>query len=219
MVEQARGIRSFVLRQGRLTHGQERALSELWPVYGLEIADGNPLQVFERQAAVTLEIGFGMGESLAEQAEQYPERNYIGIEVHAPGVGHLLMRANESALTNLRIYRDDSIDVLNRVIPDHSLAVIQVFFPDPWPKKRHHKRRLVNATFAELCRSKLVQGGLLHMATDWLPYAEEVKLLMQSITGYQEVMPPVRPETKFERRGRRLEHTITDMAWASVGQQ
>lgn len=208
-----------MLRQGRLTPGQAKALETLWPQYGLSIADGDPRLAFDRQAPLTLEIGFGMGDSLAQQASAQPGKNFLGIEVHQPGIGHLLLQIKKLGLDNLRLYRDDSLQVLSGAIADHSLSNIQVFFPDPWPKKRHHKRRLVNQAFAALAWQKLETAGVLHMATDWTPYADEIAALFASLPGFRPVAVPERPETKFERRGRRKGHEITDLAYASIDQQ
>lgn len=213
--ESRRPIRSFVLRQGRLTQGQERALQESWPKWGLSLHDGqlNFAALFSNCNPVTLEIGFGMGDSLAEQAATNPGKNFVGVEVHQPGVGHLLMCAESQEITNIRIFSEDSVLVLDQAIPDHSLDRVQVFFPDPWPKKRHHKRRLVNAAFVRKITSKLVPGGCLHFATDWVPYAEEVEMLLADHPQFERCEPPGRPETKFERRGIKLGHEVRDLAW------
>jgi tRNA (guanine-N7-)-methyltransferase len=231
LAESRRPVRSYVLRQGRLTPGQEKALESLWPEYGLSLEDENRAPVFDQEAPLTLEIGFGMGESLAEQARLHPDRNFIGIEVHRPGVGHLLMQIRDLGLRNLRIYQADSLDVLNRAIADSSLSVLQVFFPDPWPKKRHHKRRLINEAFIRLAHQKLVPQGVLHVATDWQPYAEEIVSLFETCAqeegsagpgssgqapAFRQVTAPARSETKFERRGKKLGHSITDLAYQSV---
>ena len=175
-------------------------------------------ELFPRKQPVCLEIGFGMGESLAEQAESNPDINYIGIEVHRPGVGHLLILAAQAGLTNLRVFAEDSLDVLDGCLPDQSLSSVQIFFPDPWHKKRHHKRRLINGDFLLLLSRKLESSGLLHIATDWRPYAEEIQALMADYPQYQTETPPARPETKFERRGVGLGHEITDLAYRLVNQ-
>ncbi len=225
------GIRSFVLRQGRLTRGQRRALAEQWPVFGLESGAGliNLAQVFGNDHPVTFEIGFGMGQSLITQAQAQAERNFIGVEVHRPGVGHLLVQATELAASNIRVYAEDGQLVLKQCIPDASLDVIQIFFPDPWQKQRHHKRRLVNAPFLQLAWRKLKPGGVLHLATDWQDYADEMademaevmaKKTAEGMTScgrevqtFTSIPPPPRPETKFEARGRKLGHVISDLAY------
>ena len=209
------GIKSYVLREGRITKGQARALDIGWPIYGLNSVRGevNFESTFGRAAPTILEIGFGMGDSLAEQAKLNPEKNFIGVEVHKAGVGRLLMKALETDLSNLRIYNEDSKDVLNKSIPKNSLHTVQVFFPDPWPKTRHHKRRLLNPEFLNLIARKLELGGLLHVATDWEPYAETIELLCSSRQDFERSLSPQRPETKFERRARRLGHEVRDMAY------
>lgn len=216
-----RRIRSFVLRQGRLTPGQEKALAETWPTFGCDLSAGtlDLTALFGNDNPVHLEIGFGMGESLAIQASENPDINYLGIEVHRPGVGHLLMLLRDHGLQNVRVFAEDSIEVLNRKnIADHSLSRVQIFFPDPWPKKRHHKRRIMQPDFLGLLKKKLAAGGMIHFATDWEPYAEDVEALLESYPGYQRIEAPARPETKFERRGLRLGHKINDLAWVSVDQ-
>ncbi len=214
-----------MLRQGRLTPGQEKALAEVWPSFGLQLTDGplDLVQAFNKQQPVHLEIGFGMGESLASQAKDNPDVNYLGVEVHRPGVGHLLIQLRDFNLTNVRVFAEDSIEVLKQCIPDGSLDRVQVFFPDPWPKKRHHKRRIMQKAFVDRLKQKLVPGGMIHFATDWSPYAEDVEALFHSLSGFRRVEAPERPETKFERRGLRLGHRITDLAYvtepASVDEQ
>ncbi|GAB2583376.1 tRNA (guanosine(46)-N7)-methyltransferase TrmB [Nitrincola alkalisediminis] len=221
-----RSIRSFVVRAGRMTEGQERGLKDNWPAYGLELADGmlNFEQVYGREAPVVLEIGFGMGDSLLEMARQMPEKNFLGIEVHPPGVGRLLGRLNEEKITNVRVYCDDAIEVLAQCIPDQSLSALQLFFPDPWPKKRHHKRRIVQSEFVQSLRSKLVLGGHFHMATDWQPYAEHMMEVMSQAEGYENAageggyspQPDWRPVTKFQRRGERLGHGVWDLIFNRI---
>ncbi|SIQ46278.1 tRNA (guanosine(46)-N7)-methyltransferase TrmB [Marinobacterium stanieri] len=216
-----RRIRSFVVRAGRMTEGQQRAMDENWPKYGLELKDGmiNPADVFGREAPLVLEIGFGMGDSLIEMARQAPEKNFIGIEVHPPGVGRLLSRAVEAGLTNIRVYCDDAVEVLEQCIPDESLETLQLFFPDPWHKKRHHKRRIVQPEFAQKIRQKLAVGGCFHMATDWENYAEHMMEVMSAAEGYRNrqgegeyaPQPEWRPVTKFQQRGERLGHGVWDL--------
>mgnify|MGYP001217424969 FL=1 len=216
-----REIKSFVMRAGRMTPGQQRGLDEGLPKFGLKISDGaiNPAQVFERQAPCTLEIGFGMGHSLVEMAAAAPEQDFIGIEVHRPGVGSLLSGLLNQNLSNVRVYQEDAIEVLKQCIPDASLDRLLLFFPDPWHKARHHKRRIVQPEFAQLVRSKLKVGGVFHMATDWEPYAEYMLEVMQVAPGYQNLSssgnwverPAERPVTKFERRGHKLGHGVWDL--------
>ena len=164
-----RGIKSYVLRAGRMTQAQTRGLEEIWPRLGLNLADGSQdLDVlFGRQAPRVVEVGFGMGASLIERAETHPETDFIGIEVHPPGVGKVLDEADKRGLTNLRVYREDALAVLEQCLPESSIDTLQLFFPDPWPKKKHHKRRIVQPAFVELIRTRLKPGGTLHMATDW----------------------------------------------------
>lgn len=216
-----RRVRSFVVRAGRMTEGQQRALDENWPRYGLELGDGriDYAEVFGREAPVVLEIGFGMGDSLIEMARHAPEKDFIGIEVHPPGVGRLLARVAEEGLTNIRVYCDDAVEVLAQCIPDSSLDTLQLFFPDPWPKKRHHKRRIVQPAFAQSIRKKLRVGGCFHMATDWENYAEHMMEVMSAAEGYRNragegqysPQPEWRPVTKFQQRGERLGHGVWDL--------
>jgi len=215
-----RGIRSFVRRQGRLTSAQRRALDDYAPTYCLPIDRVfDPVGVFGRQAPLFLEIGFGNGECLAAMAANRPDCDFIGIEVHPPGIGHLLLALQRSALPNVRVYAHDAMDVLPRVLPERTLDAVHVFFPDPWPKKRHHKRRLVNADFLALVARKLQPGGALHIATDWQEYAESMLALLNaselfvntSPDGAYCPRPDYRPETKFERRGMQLGHGVWDL--------
>ncbi len=216
-----RTIRSFVMRAGRTTEGQQKALDEVWPIMGLEVKEGPVVfsELFGREAPVVLEIGFGMGDSLIEMATQQPENNYIGIEVHKPGVGRLLSRANEAGVSNIRVYAEDAIEVLAQCIPDNSLDVLQLFFPDPWHKKKHHKRRIVQPEFVQTVRKKLKVGGYFHMATDWENYAEHMMDVMTEAEGYQNKageriyspQPEWRPVTKFQKRGERLGHGVWDL--------
>ncbi|UTW03254.1 tRNA (guanosine(46)-N7)-methyltransferase TrmB [Amphritea atlantica] len=216
-----RTVRSFVLRAGRMTEGQQKAMETQWPLMGLE-PDGGMLdlaEVFGREAPVVLEIGFGMGDSLIQMAKAQPENNYIGIEVHRPGVGRLLSNAEKEGLTNIRVFCHDAIEVLANCIPDGSLSTLQLFFPDPWHKKKHHKRRIVQPEFAETIRKKLKVGGVFHMATDWENYAEHMMEVMSAAPGYRNVagedqyspQPEWRPVTKFQKRGERLGHGVWDL--------
>ena len=220
-----RAIRSFVLRQGRLTKGQQYALEYLWPLYGIEIAD-TPLDfttLFQRKAPITLEIGFGNGESLATMAKAAPERNFLGIEVHRPGVGRLLHLIKEYELSNLRIINDDAAEVLKQRIPKHTIDTLQLFFPDPWHKKKHNKRRIVQTEFVQLVHSLLTTGGIFHLATDWEEYAEHMAEVMEanenfistSDTPFTE-KPDSRPLTKFENRGLKLGHGVWDLLYKST---
>ena len=221
-----RKVRSFVLREGRLTAGQQKALDSLWPSFGLERATGmlDAAQVFGRDAPRVLEIGYGMGHSLVQMAAAEPDKDFIGIEVHRPGVGALLMAVEEAGVTNLRSYCDDAVDILERCIADASLSRVQLYFPDPWHKKKHHKRRIVQPAWVQLVQRKLAVGGVLHMATDWQDYAEHMLAVMQAETGWQNLAedqtyvprPDWRPETKFERRGARLGHGVWDLLYQKL---
>jgi len=214
-----RPIRSFVRREGRITPAQRRALAELWPRYGLD-ADETPLdfaRIFGRHAPVVLEIGFGDGEALAATAASHPEIDYVGVEVHRPGVGALLRRLAAQSLSNVRVIATDAKDVMATRVPDGSLAAVHLFFPDPWPKKRHHKRRLVQSDFAALVAVKLAPGGYFHVATDWPDYAEHVAAVLAHAPGMVEDVTRAvllaRPPTRFERRGRRLGHAMHDLVY------
>jgi tRNA (guanine-N7-)-methyltransferase len=222
-----RQIRSFVLREGRLTPGQLSALEKLWPLYGLENSS-EPFDfesVFGRSAPVILEIGFGNGESLAQAAAESPDQDFVGIEVHRPGVGHLLQLIDHQGLKNLRIVCADAVSVLEHRVVDNSLAGLRIYFPDPWPKKRHHKRRIVQAPFITLATRKLCDRGVLHLATDWENYAEQMMAVVeaqpglrnQAGTGGFSERPDWRAETKFERRGKRLGHGVWDLIFSREG--
>jgi len=221
-----RRIKSFVIRAGRMTEAQQRGYNELWSIYGLELADAliDPQAVFGNDAPVVAEVGFGMGDSLAEMAKAAPETNFIGIEVHRPGVGRLLHLAEEYELKNLRVYCDDAIEVLKQCVPAQSLHRLQLFFPDPWHKRRHNKRRIVRPEFMALVREKLLPGGVFHAATDWQDYAEFIVKLMDGVPGYKNqagdaqysAKPDYRPETKFERRGERLGHGVWDLLYERI---
>ena len=216
-----RRIRSFVLREGRLTKGQQRSLDLFWPTMGLEY-QATPYDmkaVFGREAELVLEIGFGMGKSLVQMAKAAPDKDFIGIEVHKPGVGACLGEAETEGVKNLRLFEHDAIEILNDSIADNSLSTVQLFFPDPWHKKRHHKRRIVQAEFAQLLRRKLKVGGVFHMATDWENYAEHMLEVMTAAEGYSNLSetndyvprPEHRPLTKFENRGVNLGHGVWDL--------
>ncbi len=219
-------IRSFVRREGRTTRAQQRALVEWWGEFGVEVGDSllEPERLFGRQAPLILEIGFGDGESLATMAMANPELNYLGIEVHRPGVGHLLLRLAMLGLTNVRIMRADAVEVLERQLPDQCLDHVQIFFPDPWPKTRHHKRRLIQPSFVALLTRKLKPGGQLHVATDCEQYARAILDLLDHSSeltngaiGQRFALDPAhRPPTKFERRGRRLGHGVWDLLFVKA---
>ncbi|WP_444996781.1 tRNA (guanosine(46)-N7)-methyltransferase TrmB [Aliikangiella sp. IMCC44359] len=221
MQEFHRKIRSFVRREGRMTAGQTLAYESMMPDYGFEFNKQllNFEKLFGNNNPVTLEIGFGMGASLAEQAANYPELNFIGIEVHRPGVGSLLARMKEREVTNIRVISYDAIDVLEHMIEDNSLAKLQLFFPDPWHKTRHHKRRIVKSEFARQVHQKLQDNGVLHMATDWENYAQHMLAVMQQEAGWTNLSatddyvpkPDDRPVTKFQKRGERLGHGVWDL--------
>lgn len=221
-----RTIRSFVMRTGRMTSGQSRALTELWPKYGIDYAPA-PLSLdilFGRQAPRTLEIGFGNGEHLAALAAAHPERDYLGIEVHRPGVGHLLMLAGNAGVTNLRVSDHDAVEVIENQIPQASLDEVLVLFPDPWHKKRHHKRRLIQGPFVELLASRLRPDGVLKLATDWEDYALQMLDVLRASPRFQNLSPTgdwvPRPEerapTRFEKRGARLGHGVRDLAFRRI---
>jgi tRNA (guanine-N7-)-methyltransferase len=209
----ARDIRSYVLRQGRTTPSQQRALDDLFPRFGISLSDSylDTRKIFERAAPVVLEIGSGMGETTAQIAAENPETGYIAIEVHGPGIGSLLKKIAALELTNVRVIRHDAAEVLERMIPDAALAGIHLFFPDPWPKKRHHKRRLVQPPFAALAARKLAPGGYFHAATDWADYATQIDQVFSSSSSFKKEVPKHRPVTKFERRGIGLGHPVRDL--------
>ncbi|MEN8131031.1 MAG: tRNA (guanosine(46)-N7)-methyltransferase TrmB [Pseudomonadota bacterium] len=215
-------IRSFVRREGRITSGQKNALNRFWARYGIEISAGNSLnlkQIFGRESPVWLEIGFGDGEALISMARRHPEVDFLGIEVHRPGIGHLLARLVETQLSNIRIINDDAVQMMKYNIITPSLDRILLFFPDPWPKRRHHKRRIVQAEFLSLLYTALKAGGVFHMATDWKDYALQSLDVMTSSDGFINIAgnqhfierPDYRPQTKFERRGIRLGHEVWDL--------
>ena len=225
-VEGRREIRSFVLREGRLTPSQERAMREFWPRYGVDYT-GEPRDLqglFGNAAPCVLEIGFGNGDALLHAATSDPARNYIGIEVHAPGVGHVLAGIAKAALRNIRVYRHDAIEVLRSEIRPGTLDEVRIYFPDPWHKKRHHKRRLVNPDTIALLVERLRRGGLLHLATDWQPYAEQMWDLLDAQPALRNragprggvPRPDWRPLTRFENRGLGLGHDVSDLLYERV---
>jgi tRNA (guanine-N7-)-methyltransferase len=220
---QMRRVRSFVLRSGRETAGQQRALAELWPKYGVEFSP-TPLDLqalFGRKAPCMLEIGFGAGEALLEFAAAHRELDCIGIEVHRPGVGRLLLGAETASLRNLRVICHDAVEVLHQQLAPGSIDLVHIFFPDPWPKKRHHKRRLIQPPFVELLAKVLVPGGTLRLATDWEPYAQHMREVLDASTAFANVATDTgfvarsaeRTLTRFERRGQRLGHGVWDLEY------
>jgi len=216
-----RPIRSFVLRQGRMSPGQQRACEALMPRFGVAYSPATLdfTQLFGRSAPTIVEIGFGMGETSAAIAAAQPQHNFLGIEVHAPGVGSLLKQIEAFQLRNVRIVQHDAVEVLRHMLAPNSLHGVHLFFPDPWPKKRHHKRRLVQPEFAALVAARLKSGGYLHCATDWQEYAEQMlavleadPLLKNSVGGFA-ARPSYRPLTKFEKRGLKLGHGVWDLVF------
>ena len=220
---QHRPIRSFVLREGRLTPAQARAYNTLWPRFGITWNPGKPLDLpalFGNSNLVYLEIGFGNGESLAELASRHPQRNYLGIEVHRPGVGHLLLEIEKRGLVNLRVCRHDAVEFLEQVLAQASLAGVYLFFPDPWPKQRHHKRRILKPQLVVSLARVIQPGGTFHTATDWEPYARQI---MELLTNADDLFvnlagprafhprPQTRPLTRFEQRGTRLGYQVRDL--------
>ncbi len=214
-----RPIRSYVLRAGRMGPGQARALAELGPRF-LILYRPSPLDldaVFGRSAPHILEIGFGMGETTARIAAENPDKDYLGVEVHTPGVGALLKRIGELGLANLRIVQHDAVEVVRDMLPEASLDGVHIFFPDPWHKKRHHKRRLIQPDFVHLLASRIKPGGYVHLATDWEDYARQMLEVLSAEPGLENTVrdyaprPPTRPLTKFEQRGLRLGHRVWDL--------
>jgi tRNA (guanine-N7-)-methyltransferase len=216
-----RRIRSFVLRQGRMTHGQSRALEELLPRYAPPPGPIDTAALFGRAAPLTLEIGFGDGHTLIESARRHPERDFLGLEVHRPGVGRLLLALEADRIGNVRVACEDAVTVLRERLPDACLDVVLIYFPDPWPKKRHHKRRLVQADFAALLARKLKPGGRLHLATDWQDYAEHMRAILDAAPEFRSgareggfvPRPEERPITRFEHRGLKLGHAVYDLLY------
>jgi tRNA (guanine-N7-)-methyltransferase len=221
-----RPVRSYVLRKGRITEGQRRALRELWPRYGVE-PGGEPLdfaELFGNDRPVIMEIGFGNGAATWRMASDRPDENYLGVEVHRPGVGHLLLKIEEQGLENVRIACEDAVALLQGRIADNSLDGVRIFFPDPWHKKRHHKRRLVQAPFVALLAHRMKPGGILHIATDWAPYAEQMVEVLSASTAFESLSPSGafcprpdwRPPTRYEQRGERLGHDVFDLVYRRV---
>lgn len=221
-----RTIRSFVVRTGRMTAGQQKAMDEHWPSYGLGF-DTQPLDLdalFNRQAARVLEIGFGNGEHLAALAQSRPDQDFIGIEVHPPGVGHLLHLIELKQLRNVRVSCHDAVEVLREQIPPAALDEVLILFPDPWHKARHHKRRLIQPPFVQLLAQRIKPGGVLRLATDWVPYAEQMLEQISAHSGFRNLAADGgylprdadRSPTRFERRGERLGHEVRDLAFTRV---
>lgn len=216
-------IRSFVLRAGRMTEAQQRGFDQGWARWGVDYQPAllDLGAVFTTPGERVLEIGFGMGQSLLQMAARYPERSYLGIEVHRPGVGKLLHGIEEQGLTNIRVICHDAVDVLQHCLAPGSLQRVQIFFPDPWHKKRHHKRRLIQPALVDLLASRLAAGGVLHLATDWEPYAEAMREVLEACADLQNCVAPGafaprpadRPLTKFELRGQRLGHGVWDLLY------
>ena len=218
-----RPIRSFVRREGRITDAQRRALIDLWPRFGLDL-DGGLLdfrEVFARDAPRCLEIGFGNGDAVATMAREHPDYDFLAADVYRPGIGSLLLKLDESNPGNVRVFRDDAVSVLQQRISDDSLSRVLLFFPDPWPKKRHHKRRILKPEFAAMVRRKLTSDGIFHMATDWQNYAEQMLEVMEQQPGFTNVAGSGqfsedqgwRPPTRFERRGLELGHSVWDLIY------
>jgi tRNA (guanine-N7-)-methyltransferase len=220
-----RTVKSFVLRQGRVSNAQQRAWDTLYPRYGIPYAE-QPLDaqtIFGRAAPLIVEIGSGMGETSLAIALAHPDTDYIAIEVHLPGVGSLLKAIDEAGVTNLRVIRHDAVDVLEKMIPDAALAGLHIFFPDPWPKKRHNKRRLIQPPLVALAARKLAPGGYIHLATDWVPYAEHMLEVLGAEPQLENTAtepaspfvprPAYRPQTKFETRGLKLGHGVRDLVF------
>ena len=223
--EHKRSIRSFVLRQGHMTAAQQRAIDTLWPRFGIDYCrqtvDLNAC--FGRSNPKVLEIGFGMGTATAEIAKRLPDTDFLAVDVHGPGVGNLLKLIEEGQLGNIRVMRHDAVEVVEDMLADASLDGIHIFFPDPWHKKRHNKRRLVQAPFVAKLLRKLKSGGYIHMAADWEEYAAQ---MLEVLGGFAELqntadgyspMPDYRPETKFEARGKRLGHGVWDLVFKKIG--
>jgi len=224
--ELRRSVRSYVIRAGRTTAAQQRALTESWPRFGLDFAP-EPLdleRVFGRRAPRMIEIGFGAGEALLAFASEHPEVDCLGIEVHPPGVGHLLLGAEAADLHNLRVIAHDAVEVLAQQIPPAAIDIVHIFFPDPWPKKRHHKRRLIQPEFVALLARVMAPGGTLRLATDWEPYAHHMREVLGASSAFRArtadgfvPRPSVRPLTRFERRGQRLGHGVWDLEYERIG--
>ncbi len=221
-----KAIRSYVIRGGRMTDGQQKAFDQWWPEYGLSLFDGmlDLRETFGREAPLVIEVGFGMGDSLLAMAKAEPDKDFIGIEVHPPGVGRLINEAGKADIRNLKVYLADALDVLEDCIPLACADRFQLYFPDPWHKKKHNKRRIVQPQFVELVRERLKPGGIFHLATDWEHYADHMMEAMALAPGFKNQggeycfveRPDFRPVTKFEQRGSRLGHGIWDLVFERV---
>lgn len=219
-------MRSFVLRGGRLTEGQKRALDEVWPRFGIEHGESllDFRTLFGNNAPVIMEIGFGNGDATWQMAQARPAENYLGVEVHQPGVGHLLLKMKQHGIVNIRIANDDAVEFLRDRVPGESLDGVRIYFPDPWPKKRHHKRRLIQPSLIELLVSRMRPGALLHLATDWEPYARHMLDVMKSSECFVNLSPSGdfcakpewRPQTKYEKRGEALGHRVRDLLFKRI---
>jgi tRNA (guanine-N7-)-methyltransferase len=220
---QRREIRSFMRREGRMGDHKRLLLNELWPHYGVDLTvQSKPLDVFKRVAPCVLEIGFGNGDALAFIAEKQPEKNFLGVDVFRPGIAQLLKKIHAQLSVNVAVIEGDGKEVLLHHLPSSSLHGVHLFFPDPWPKKKHRKRRLVNDSFAELVADRLEMGGYFHMATDWQNYADQMKSVLARSDRFQNVStqddgysqkPDYRPDTKYEKRGIRLKHDVRDLIY------
>jgi tRNA (guanine-N7-)-methyltransferase len=221
-----RDVRSYVLRGGRLTDGQKRALQELWPRWGVE-SGGGPIDLvalFGNRRPVILEIGFGDGAATWRMARAHPEQNFLGVEVHRPGVGRLLLALERHGIANVRVACADAVGFLRDRVPPRALDGVRIYFPDPWPKKRHHKRRLVQPPFVELLATRMRPGAVLHLATDWPAYAAHMLEVLNAAAEFENLAadggscprPEWRPETKYERRGERLGHPVADLVFRRV---
>ena len=220
-ISHLRGIRSFVLRQGHLSPAQERAVSELLPIYGIPYQEQiiDLQDIFKRNSPKILEIGFGMGTATAEIAMRLPEKDFIAVEVHTPGIGNLLKLIKEQELKNIRIIHHDAVEVIDKMIDNKALDGVHIFFPDPWHKKRHNKRRLIQTPFVQKLLPKIKSGGYIHLATDWEEYAQQMLEVLSAETDLSNTArdfaekPAYRPETKFEARGKRLGHGVWDLVF------
>lgn len=222
-----RKVRSFVLRSGRMTDGQKRALDRLWPRFGIDRRNGavDFEKLFGNTAPVVMEIGFGDGEATWQTALARPDQNFLAVEVHQPGIGRLMLKLEERGIENVRIACADAVEFLRQRVAECSLDGVRLYFPDPWPKKRHHKRRIVQSAFVRLLASRMRPGAILHMATDWEPYAVHMLEVMSQSSEFENLAPDGgfsprpewRPETKYERRGQRLGHRVADLLYRRAG--